>query len=73
MLKVSVDGMPPKAAESVVVYDGDSPVAVVIAHSGGVYFADAARDSKELKDILSTLGVDSTLAHKHCGTITGEL
>ena len=73
MLTVSIDGEEPKEVRSVVLYDSGHPIAAVKAHDNMIVWADAARDMKDLVDLLQILGVRESPKHVFSGKIEGSL
>jgi hypothetical protein len=73
MLTVSINGEEPKEAKSIVVYDGGYPIAAVRQHDNMVIWADAARDMRDLVNLLNMLGVREQPKHVFSGTIKGKL
>lgn len=73
MLKVSVNGKTPEAVDSVVLYDEEIPIAVVMNHGNVVYWCDSVRDREELIRALQTLGISYNQLHPVAGLIKGNL
>lgn len=56
-MKVSLNGEPSREVESVVIFDGDTPIALAISDEDSVLFADALRDKTEFTKALRELDV----------------
>ena len=72
-ITVSIDGGIQLPAEGVVIFHKGVPIAAIKRHGHTAIYVDAAREPKELRSILDSMGYSHTLQHKLIGKVEGSL